>query len=449
MSESDDRVHTVTDSPPATEVPPEEQRRALVAGMLGTGLELFDWVLYGTAAAVVFSSVFFPTFSPVAGVLAAFATFAAGFIARPVGGLVFAHMGDRHGRKRVLQATVLMMGGATVAIGLLPTYAQIGVAAPILLVLLRLLQGVAAGGELGGAVAIVMEHSPPDKRATRGALLVGGGVLGAVLASVCFLVTSLAFSRETFLAWGWRIPFVASVLVLAVGLYIRSRMQESPTYTAMAAARTLERTPILTVLHTQWRTVLQVIAVTAAQSGVASLLFTFTLGYLATFLQMSQGLSLGISVIVNVALFVSYVVGGRLADRTGRRRTMVAGFVVCLAMAFPFFLLLDTRSVPVILVAVVVLAIGCGLVGGPMVTQFAELFPPQVRVSGFSLGYQTAVILGGGLAPTIAGALAAAGGGSSWTIGFYILGMSAIGLLGLRFMADTAGPRARQVVEAG
>ncbi|GHE80537.1 MFS transporter [Amycolatopsis deserti] len=441
MSERSEQVRNIS-SPPAVTPEPGVQRRALIAGMLGTGLELFDWVLYGTAAAVVFGTVFFPTVSPVAGTLAAFATFSAGFIARPLGGVVFAHVGDKFGRKRVLQTTVLMMGGGTVLIGLVPGYAQIGIAAPVLLVLLRLVQGVAAGGELGGAVAIVLEHTPEDRRATRGALLVGGGVLGAVLASAAFLTTSLVFTRETFLAWGWRMPFLLSVIVLVVGLYIRARMQESPAYTKMVHEKAVEKTPVLAVLRKHRVTVLLVIAVTAAQSGVASLLFTFTLGYLATFLKMSQAFSLGISVIVNVALFVSYVVGGRLADSFGRRRTMAAGFALCIAVAFPFFLLLDTRTVALILVAVTLLAAGAGLVGGPMVTHFAELFPPQVRVSGFSLGYQTAVILGGGLAPSIAGSLAVVGGGSSWGLGVYIAAASAIGLLALVFLRDAAGPRA-------
>ncbi|KXX54219.1 MFS transporter [Rhodococcus sp. LB1] len=430
----------------------QTQRRAVAASMVGTIIEVFDFVIYGYAAALVFGNLFFPDFSPVAGTLASFATFAAGFISRPLGGIVFAHFGDRIGRKKTLQVSLLLMGGATVLIGALPTYAQVGLAAPVLLVLLRLLQGFAAGGELGGAVLVVLEHTPKHRRATRGAFVFAGGAIGGMLASVVFLLASLFMSPESFEAWGWRLPFLLSIVVIVVGYYVRLKLEETPEFTDVAEKDSTVRIPLVEVLRHHKRVVLLVAGATLANTGVGFLLLTFTVSYLTSSLGMAQSTGLFISFVTNSILVIAYLVSGRLADRFGRRRIILVGFSICSVWAFPFYLLLDTQVMGLVLLAVGVMSVGMGAYGGVVGTFFAELFPPRIRYSGFSIAYQLATVLGGGISPLVASAIVAGLGGASWGVALYAAALAVFGILctlGLREAeAPDGGDHAARAAEA-
>jgi metabolite-proton symporter len=384
--------------------------KVVAASMAGTTVEWYDFFLYGVAAAVVFPTVFFPSADPAAGTLLALATFAIGFIARPIGGLVFGHYGDKIGRKKLLVVSLVMMGAATFAIGLLPSYASVGLAAPALLVLLRLIQGFALGGEWGGAVLIVSEHGDPARRGYWASWPQAGVPVGQLLANGLLAVLALVQPEEAFLAWGWRIPFLLSAVLVGIGLYIRLAVEESPVFRdaqaeaeRRAAAGEREVVPIVDVFRRYPREVLTAMGARFAEN-VSYYIFTIVV---VTYLTKSGVHKLPSSFALNAVLIgaavhlVTIPIWGALSDRFGRRPIYLLGAVGVGVWAFVFFFLIDTESFGLTVLAVVGGLLFHGAMYGPQAAFLSELFGTKVRYSGVSVGYQLASIVAGGLAPII------------------------------------------------
>jgi metabolite-proton symporter len=392
-----------------------------VAGsFVGTAIEWYDFFIYGTAAALVLGPQFFPGGSDLAGTLAAFGTLAVGFIARPFGGVIMGHFGDKTGRKSMLVISMLLMGLATVGIGLLPNYDAIGVWAPIILVALRFIQGVGVGGEWGGAVLMATEHAPKDKRGLYGAAPQMGVPAGVVLANVVFLLCTQLTTEQQFLSWGWRVPFLLSIVLVAVALWIRLGVMETPAFQAVTTEDRAAKLPILEVLTTSWRTVLLAGGTFIATNGIAYVFMVFVLSYGTTELGFSRGTMLALLIASCPVWMVGMAVSAHLSDVLGRRRVYVTSTVALLVVSAVFFTLLDTGSLPVMLVAMLALAFVLGCTVGPQSALFAELFPAHVRYSGASLGYQVGAILGGGIAPLLATWLYAEFGTTVAVSGYFV-----------------------------
>ncbi|RKT85202.1 metabolite-proton symporter [Saccharopolyspora antimicrobica] len=397
--------------------------RVVVASLVGTTVEWYDFFLYGSAAALVFNKLFFPAHDPLVGTMLAFITYAVGFIARPLGGLVFGHYGDRLGRKKLLVLSLIMMGGATFLIGLLPTYQAAGVVAPLLLTALRLVQGFAIGGEWGGAVLIVSEHGSARHRGFWASWPQAGVPLGNLLGTAVLAVLAAVQTEEAFLAWGWRVAFLLSGVLVLIGLWVRLAVAESPVFLE-AASKAAERgeadkPPILEVLRRYRSEVLTAMGARFAENVVYYVLTSFVLTYVAVFLELPRGLALNASLIAAVVHFISIPLWGALSDRIGRRPVYLVGAIGTGVWAFAFFTMLDTRSFFVITFATTVGLVLHGAMYGPQAAYFAELFGTRVRYSGASIGYQLASIVAGSLAPIIATALLA-GFGSAVPISIYV-----------------------------
>ena len=384
---------------------PSSVRKVIVASLIGTSLEWYDFFIYGTAAALVFNQLFFPTFEPLVGTLLAFTTYAVGFIARPLGGLVFGHYGDRIGRKNVLVVTLLLMGIATFAIGLLPTYATIGVWAPILLVALRFLQGLGLGGEWGGAVLMTLESGDPARRGLNASWPQVGVPLGLLLANGVLSLMGALTDEPAFLSWGWRVPFLLSGLLVLVGLWIRMTIAESPLFREVEESDTKVGAPIMEVLRSYPK---QVLLAVGARVGVDVAFYTFVLfvtTYVATYLKLPRNYALNavlIAAAVQVALIPFF---GSLSDRLGRRPVYLAGAIGAAVWVFVFFAMLDTGQFALIALAVVLALVFHAAMYGPQAAFISEMFPTRVRYTGASMGYQLAGIIGGALAPIISVAL--------------------------------------------
>jgi MHS family shikimate/dehydroshikimate transporter-like MFS transporter len=402
-------------------------RTVALGSMIGTTIEWYDFYLYATASALVFKPLFFPHVSPTAGTLASFATYAAGFGARPVGAVVSGHFGDRLGRKTVLVVALLTMGLVTTAIGLLPTYAQAGLLAPGLLASLRVAQGLAVGAEWGGAAVLSVEHAPPGRRGLFGSFTQLGSPAGMLLATSAFYLTRKAAGSDAFLAFGWRIPFLFSAVLVAIGLFIRLRLTDAALFDRLKQRDELAHQPVLDVLRTQPRNVLIATGLRISQIGLFVLLTTYSLTYLQDSFGKGSGVGL-VAVLISSALgFLSTPGWALLSDRFGRRPPYLFGALAGVVALTLFFVAAGTGSAIAVVLAIV---FGINVVHdamyGPQAAWFAELFETRVRYSGSSLGYQIGAVLSGGFAPLVAAALLVAGGGRPWLIVGYFAVLAAI-----------------------
>jgi MFS transporter, MHS family, shikimate and dehydroshikimate transport protein len=386
-----------------TGVPATSSMKAVVfASAIGTIIEWYDFLIYGTAAALVFNKQFFPTIDPKLGTLAAFGTYAVGFFARPLGGALFGHFGDRVGRKSMLMLTMIIMGLGTFLIGCLPNYEAIGVWAPILLIALRLIQGIGLGGEWGGASLLVLEHSPSGQRGFYGSLVQVGFPLGLALSSLAFATVSKMPDAD-FQSWGWRIPFLISLLLVIVGLFVRARVSESPVFERMKAENRLAASPVLDAVLKNPRAFLSAVGLKLSEVSWVYILTIFVVAYATTKLGLPKKLLL--DAILYAALLELFTIPlfGWMSDRIGRRPMFIIGALVTIVIAFPVFALIETRD-PLIVTATIVaaLSLGHGMMFAPESTYFPELFGANVRFSGASFGFQVSAAIGGGLSPIAA-----------------------------------------------
>jgi len=412
-------------------------RTVAFASFIGTAIEWYDFFLYGTAAAVVFGPLFFPEFDPLVGTLVAFGTFAVGYFARPFGGVIFGHFGDRVGRKSMLVLTLVLMGVATFLVGLLPTYGQVGIWAPLALLTLRIVQGIAVGGEWGGAVLMAVEHAPEDKRGFYGSFPHMGAPAGLLLSTGVFSLFA-TLPSEQFLAWGWRVPFLFSMLLLVVGLFIRLRIVESPAFARLKESQAQARMPILDVIRAP-RNVLLIVALRFVESGSSSIFAFFASTYVVQQLGLPASVGLvGVTIAAAVGL-VTVPLSGALSDRFGRRVVYAAAAVYLALVAFPVFWLMNTREPTLIWLALVVgLSLGSYMTYGPMAALFSELFNTRVRYTGASLGYQLGGAIATGLAPLVATTLLAAFGGASWTVSLFIVVLALVSLAAILLVPETS-----------
>ncbi|TSD46367.1 MHS family MFS transporter [Rhodococcus sp. KBS0724] len=410
-------------------------RKAALGSFVGTAIEWYDFFIYGTAAALVLGTQFFPGTSELAGTLAAFATLAVGFIARPIGGIVMGHFGDRIGRKSMLVLSLLLMGGATVAIGLLPNYDSIGVFAPILLVTFRFIQGLGVGGEWGGAVLVATENAPAGKKGLYGAAPQIGVPAGVLMANLVYLPLAAFMDDSTFNSWGWRIPFLLSAVLVGVAMWIRLGLEESDEFTASKDDAPAETLPILEVLTKHWKTVLLAGGTFIATNGIAYAYMVYVLKYGEKELGFSKTTMLFLLIASCPFWMAGMAFSAHKSDSIGRRTVYIRSSIALVVAAAAFFPLMDTAIIPAMLFAMIGLGFTLGCCAGPQSALFAELFPAHIRYSGASLGYQIGAILGGGLAPMIATALFA-GFGTSLAITVYFVGIAVISLVSILLLPE-------------
>lgn len=422
-------------------------RRVALTSLAGTSIEWFDFFIYATAAALVFPTVFFAEDMPRSlSLIASYMTFAVGFLARPIGGILFGHYGDRVGRKKTLVFALMMMGIATTLIGLLPSYATAGVLAPVMLIVLRFVQGLAVGGQWGGAMLLVTENAPPNRRGFYGAFAQAGAPVGLILANLAFLITTASVSDEAFMTWGWRIPFLASVALIGLSLYVQLRLEDTPAFRELQALKEAKaestavptRSPVLEALATYPRQIILAAGAFLAAQVTFYILITFVVAYTTN----PDGLGLARSTILSAVLVSSFLqipalfISASLSDKYGRRGIYMLGAALLGVWAFFLFPLIDTGSFLLITVAICVGQILIALMYGPQAALLTELFSTHVRYSGASLGYQIGAILGGALAPIIATALYATYD-STVGISIYIAIACALTLLSVFLLSET------------
>ena len=376
-----------------------------LASYIGTTIEWYDFFIYGVAATLVFRTQFFPGFSETAGTLAALGTFAVGFIARPIGGIVMGHFGDRVGRKSMLVVSLLMMGIATTLIGLIPTYETIGLWAPILLIVLRLIQGAGVGGEWAGAVLMAVENAPPKRRSLYGCFPQLGLPSGILLSQLAFLLLTGVMSPEAFAAWGWRIAFLSSALLIIVGLVIRLAIEESVDFEKVRDTGSVEKLPVVEVFRNSPLRVLIGSLASVAAPAIGYLVSVYMVSYGTTTLEIPTSTMLWILVGVSIAWIAMMLASGLAGDRYGRKATFAFGAAVGVVWAFPMFWMVDTASVPLIVVALIGITAANSIMAGPQPALITEMFPIRLRYSGASISYTIASILGGGITPLLATAL--------------------------------------------
>ena len=412
----------MSSTPPS---PTGQSRRAAIGSLIGTTLEWYDFFIYGTTAALVFGKVFFPTQEGVVGTLAAFATFAVGFLARPFGSILFGHFGDRLGRRNVLITTLMIMGGATILIGCIPSYAAIGVWAPVLLTLCRIAQGVALGGEWGGAALLSVENAPAHRRGLFGSSTQIGSPAGLLLASLLIAGAS-AISGNAFEQWGWRIPFLASVVIVVVGLAIRRGLAESPDFAETAHAQGGAALPVVQVLREDWRSVLLGAGLGAANNALYYTVATYTLAYVTGTLGVPKGETLNHLTIVSVCYLVSIPIFGWLSDKVGLRRQVAVAALAAAVFAFPYFAMIETGDSWIILLGMILgLAVVQSAAYAPQPAVYSELFPARTRYTGASLSYALPTTVVGGTAPFLATWLYSVTG-SNTAMAWYVVALSLV-----------------------
>jgi MHS family shikimate/dehydroshikimate transporter-like MFS transporter len=411
----------------------------VIAGSIGTVIEWYDFLIYGTAAALVFNNLFFPKLDPLTGTLASLATYAVGFLARPFGGVLFGHFGDRIGRKTSLLLTMFVMALGTFCVGLLPTYKEVGIWAPVLLVALRLIQGIGLGGEWGGASLMVLEHAPSHRRGIYGSLVQVGFPLGLVTSYGIFSLVSSTLPESEFLSWGWRVPFLLSIALLGVGWYVRARIPESPLFEELKQEGAVARSPLAEVASRNARSFLIAVGLKLSEVSWVYILTVFVVLYGTGTLGLSKQVLLNAIFVAALIEVATIPLFGWLSDLYGRRLLYFVGTAFTVCFAFPLFWLLQTRDPQTVLFTVIVaLSLGHGTMFGLQSTFFPELFGTRVRYTGASLGFQVSAAIGGGLAPILATALAGYTGGTAG-VSLLLIGLAMITFVATLFARETRG----------
>ncbi|MGP5381498.1 MFS transporter [Glutamicibacter arilaitensis] len=419
----------------------QEERRVLAGTLVGTTIEWYDFFIFAQLTATLLTPLFLEPLgeaNPGVAQVLSFAMIGISFFFRPLGAVVAGHLGDRYGRKRILVLTLILMGVATAAIGLLPTYASIGIAAPILLVLLRVIQGFSAGGEWGGAALMAVEHAPENRRGYFGAYPQIGVPIGMILATGLLYILRVALSPEAFTAWGWRIPFLLSIALIFVGYMIRRAVEESPVFKQLSLRKASEHTPLRELMTGHTKQVLQAALIFISNNAAGYLVIAFFISYTTKVLEMPLAPILLATTIGSVGWLIFTLVGGWLSDKIGRRNTFVIGYALVFVWMIPMFLLVDTGNIVLYGVAIFVLTVGLGLSYGPQSAMYAEMFPAHIRYSGISIGYAIGAILGGAFAATVAQILLETTG-ASISIAIYIMVLTVISVAAVLWVGETRG----------
>ncbi|TWT25338.1 MFS transporter [Planomicrobium sp. CPCC 101110] len=424
----------------------KQTQRVLIASLVGSSIEWFDYFLYGTVAALVFNQLFFVNEDPTVGLLLAYASFALAFFIRPFGGVVFSHIGDRIGRKKTLVLTLSLMGIATFGMGLLPTYQAIGIWAPILLITLRLVQGLGIGGEWGGALLLAVEYAPEEKKGLFGSIPQMGVTIGMLMGTVALWIMTL-LPDDSFMTWGWRVPFILSAFLVIFGLWIRKGIDETPAFKQVQESGEIPKLPIADTLKYHWREVLIAIGAKVVETAPFYIFSTFIVSYATTNLGFSRTNALTAVMIATVVTTILIPIMGNLSDTMGRKKLYVAGTVGMALFAFPYFWLIQQGSVVLLVLATV---IGLGIIWAPITavlgTMFSEIFEAKVRYTGISLGYQIGAAVAGGTAPLVATALLARFDNSYVPVALYIVFTSLVSLAAIWAVKDRGQQHAGQKV---
>jgi MHS family shikimate/dehydroshikimate transporter-like MFS transporter len=420
---------------PTRDTASQSQKRVVAAASIGTMIDWYDFFIFGTAAALFFPKLFFPSYDPLMGTLLSLGTFSVAFISRPLGAVVFGHLGDKVGRKNILVINLLIMGAGTAMIGLLPTYDAIGAWAPILLMLLRFVQGFGLGGEYGGAMSLVAEHAPTGKRGYYGGWVEMACPAGLVLSSTTVLVLAAALSDEALLSWGWRIPFLASVLLIVVGLIIRLKISESPTFAQLE--RPVHKSPVSVLFREHLGQTLKAGAIWLAVNVCFYLAAVFVISYGTSRLSLSYEAVLTAVIGAALVAIITCVWAGHLSDRLGRKRIGIIGCATMVLFAYPAFMLIDTGDAFLVFMGTSLILISTFLVAGIVPAYFSEMFETRVRYSGVSISIALGTLLGGGAAPSLAAAVMIWTGGSSWGVALMILLSGLIGIAAFAAIHNT------------
>jgi MHS family shikimate/dehydroshikimate transporter-like MFS transporter len=413
-------------------IAPSKMGRLASASILATALEWFDFLIYSTAAALVFGPLFFPGLGGAGGTIASFATLAVGFVARPVGGIIAGHLGDKYGRKGPLVGSMVVMGLATASIGLLPGYDVIGNWGAVLLIICRLVQGLGVGAQWGGAALLLTEHAPVERRGFYGSLIQMGTIMGVVIGNAFFLIIGLFMGNDDFMAWGWRIPFLSGLLLVIVGIFVQLKIEDTPVFKTLQARSAaavsggaVQKTPLAKAVRLYWRQILQAAGAFFVVNATFYILISGMLDYGVKHVGLDKTTMLVCVLVAISTQMISIPFFGALSDRIGRRKLYLTGAILMGLFAFPFFWLVNTGSVAAIITALIIGFTIHAVMFGPQAALFAEMFPADVRYSGASLGFQLASVFAGGLAPLIMTSLIAATG-QSWTVSLYILAMAVL-----------------------
>ncbi|MFH0070662.1 MFS transporter [Peribacillus sp. NPDC056705] len=419
----------------------KQMRRILVASLVGSSIEWFDYFLYGTVSALVFNQIFFVNEDPTIGLLLAYASFALAFFIRPFGGVIFSHIGDRIGRKKTLVLTLSLMGVATFGMGLLPTYQAVGIWAPILLITLRLVQGLGIGGEWGGALLLAVEYAPAEKRGLFGAIPQMGVTIGMLLGTVALSIMTM-LPENAFMTWGWRIPFIFSALLVFFGLWIRKGIDETPSFKKVKESGEIPKLPIVETLKHYWREVLIAVGAKVVETAPFYIFSTFVVSYATANLGFSRTATLTAVMIATIITTILIPIMGNLSDTIGRKKLFIGGTIGMALFAFPYFWLLQQKSVLLLIVATV---IGLGVIWAPITavlgTMFSEIFDAKIRYTGITLGYQIGAALAGGTAPLVATALLNRFDNSYVPVAIYIIFASVLSLAAIWAVKDRSNQK--------